>query len=147
MKAAYDAVMANAAKYNAKAKLNGALVPPMAPSGAEIMIGVTIDPLFGPLIVAGIGGVMVELLKDSALELTPITKLEAISMLGRLRSQKVLEGLRGTEAVDQKKLTDIIVRLSEFADDQKDLIAELDVNPLICAGSRIVAVNTLIVKK
>ncbi len=147
VKAAYDAVMANAAKYNAKAKINGVLVQPMAPSGAEIMVGATIDPQFGPLIVAGIGGVMVELLKDSALELAPVTKLEAHAMLGRLRSQKVLEGFRGAEPVDQEKLADIIVRLSEFADDQRALIAELDVNPLICAGSRIVAVDALIVKK
>jgi acetyl-CoA synthetase len=64
-----------------------------------------------------------------------------------LRSQKVLEGFRGAEPVDQEKLADIIVRLSEFADDQRALIAELDVNPLICAGSRIVAVDALIVKK
>jgi acyl-CoA synthetase (NDP forming) len=147
VKAAYDAVMANAGKYNARAKINGVLVQPMAPSGAEIMIGATIDPQFGPLIVAGIGGVMVELLKDSALELAPVTKLEARAMLGRLRSQKVLEGFRGAEPVDQEKLANIIVRLSEFADDQRELIAELDVNPLICAGSRIVAVDALIVKR
>ncbi len=147
VKATYETVMANAAKYNAKAKINGVLVQPMAPSGAEIMIGATIDPQFGPLIVAGIGGVMVELIKDSTLELAPVTKLEAQAMLARLKSRKVLEGFRGAEPVDREQLAEIIVRLAEFADDQKDLIAELDVNPLICAGSRILTVDALIVKK
>jgi len=147
VKAAYDAVMANAAKYNAKAKINGVLVQPMAPSGTEIMVGAKIDPAFGPLIVSGIGGVMVELLKDTQLELAPINKDEAKAMLAKLKSRALLTGFRGSEPVDQDKLADIIVRLSEFADDQQDLIAELDVNPLICAGSRIVAVDALIVKK
>jgi acetyl-CoA synthetase len=68
-------------------------------------------------------------------------------MLGKLKGQAALEGFRGAEPVDQDKLADIIVRLSEFTADQQDLIAELDVNPLICAGSRIVAVDALIVKK
>ena len=147
VKAAYDAVMANAAKYNAKAKINGVLVQPMVPTGTEIMVGATIDAQFGPLIVAGLGGVLVELLKDTALELAPISPREARALLGRLKSQKVLEGFRGAEPVDQDRLADIIARLSEFADDQKDIIAELDVNPLICAGNRIIAVDALIVRK
>ena len=68
-------------------------------------------------------------------------------MLKRLKGRKVLKGFRGSEPVDEAKLADVIVRLSEFAADQKELITELDVNPLICAGSRIVAVDALIVKK
>jgi acetate---CoA ligase (ADP-forming) len=147
IKAAYDALMANAKKYNADARLNGVLVQPMAPSGTEIMVGAKIDPLFGPLIVAGLGGILVELLKDTAVELAPINKAEARAMLGKLKGKAALEGFRGAEPVDQDQLADIIVRLSEFADDQKGLIAELDVNPLICAGNRIVAVDALIVKK
>jgi acetyl-CoA synthetase len=99
------------------------------------------------MIVAGFGGILVELLKDTASELAPVTTTEARAMLGRLRSQKLLKGFRGAEPVDEAKLADIIVRLSEFAADQKGRIAELDVNPLICAGSRIVAVDALIVKR
>jgi len=147
VKAAYDVVMANANKYNAKAKINGVLVQPMAPSGTEIMVGGKIDPAFGPLIVAGLGGVLVEVLKDTMLDLAPVTPGEARGMLDHLKSQAMLNGFRGAEAVDREKLADIIARLSEFMDDQKTLIAELDVNPLICAGSRIVAVDALIVKK
>ncbi len=147
VKAAYEAVMANAHKYKADAKINGVLVQPMVPSGTEIMVGGRIDPLFGPLIVAGLGGVLVELLKDTALELAPVTVHEARAMLVRLKGQTVLQGFRGAEPVDQDKLADIIVRLGEFLDDQKDLVAELDVNPLICAGQRILAVDALIIRK
>jgi acyl-CoA synthetase (NDP forming) len=160
VKSAYDAVMANANKALSKApggnggarpppvpRINGVLVQPMVPSGAEIVIGAKIDPLFGPLIVVGLGGVLVELLKDSAVELAPVTKDEAAAMLKRLKGRKLIEGFRGSEPVDEAKLAELIVRLSEFASDQKDRIAELDVNPLICAGSRLVAVDALIVKK
>jgi acyl-CoA synthetase (NDP forming) len=118
----------------------------MVPSGTEIMVGARVDPLFGPLIVVGLGGILVELLKDSAVELAPVTREEAAQMLKRLKGRKLLEGFRGSEPVDEAKLAELIVRLSEFAADQKDRIAELDVNPLICAGSRIVAVDALIVK-
>jgi acyl-CoA synthetase (NDP forming) len=147
VKAAYDAVMANAKQYKADAKINGVLVQPMVPSGTEIMVGGKIDPLFGPLIVAGLGGVLVELLKDTALELAPITKTEAQAMLGRLKGQAMLKGFRGAQPVDQPQLAEVIVRLAEFLDDQQSLIAELDVNPLICSGSRILAVDALIIKK
>jgi acyl-CoA synthetase (NDP forming) len=147
VKAAYDAVMANARKYKADAKLNGVLVQPMVPAGTEIMVGAKIDPLFGPLIVTGLGGILVELLKDTSLDLAPVTHAEARSMLARLKGKAALAGFRGSEPVHLDKLAEIIVRLSEFADDQKDLIAELDVNPLICSGGRVMAVDALIVRK
>jgi len=147
VKAAHEAVMANAYKVSPKPRINGVLVQPMVPSGTEIMVGAKVDPLFGPLIVAGLGGILVELLKDTAVELAPITRNEAKTMLGRLKGKAALEGFRGAEPVDQDKLAEVIVRLAEFADDQKDLIAELDVNPLICSGGRILAVDALIVKK
>ena len=147
VKAAYDIVLTNAKQYNPEAKINGVLVQPMVPPGTEIMVGAKIDPAFGPLIVAGLGGILVELMKDTAVELAPITQHEAKAMLGKLKGRAALEGFRGAEPVDQDKLAEVIVRLAEFADDQKDLIAELDVNPLICSGGRILAVDALIVKK
>jgi acyl-CoA synthetase (NDP forming) len=147
VKAAHDAVMANAYKYNAKARINGVLVQPMVPSGTEIMVGAKIDPLFGPMIITGLGGILVELLKDTAVELAPVTQHEAKAMLGRLKGQAMLSGFRGAEPVNQDKLAAVIVRLAEFIADQQGLVAELDVNPLICSGDRIVAVDALIVKK
>ena len=147
VKAAYDAVMTNANKVSPKPRLNGVLVQPMVPAGTEVMVGARIDPLFGPLIVAGLGGILVELMKDTSLDLAPITRREAKAMLTRLKGKSALTGFRGSEPVDLDKLAEIIVRLSEFADDQKDIIAELDVNPLICSGGHIMAVDALIVKK
>ncbi len=147
VKAAYDAVMSNANKVSPKPRINGVLVQPMVPTGTEIMVGGKIDPLFGPLIVTGLGGILVELMKDTTLDLAPVTRDEARAMLGKLKGKAMLTGFRGSEAVDQDRLADVIARLSEFMDDQKERIAELDVNPLICAGNRIIAVDALIVKK
>ncbi len=144
---AWAAVMANAVKHAPDARINGVLVQPMVSAGTEVMVGARIDPLFGPLIVCGLGGILVELLKDTALDLAPVTPHEARAMLGKLKGQAALTGFRGAEPVDQGRLADIIVRLSEFADDQKALIAELDVNPLICSGGQIRAVDALIVKQ
>ena len=143
---AYDAVMTNANKVSPRPLINGVLVQPMVPAGVEIMVGARIDPIFGPLIVVGLGGILVELLKDTALELAPITQREARAMLDRLKGHPLLTGFRGSDPVDLDTLADVIVRLSELADDQRDVITELDVNPLICAGNRVVAVDALIVR-
>lgn len=144
---AYDAVMANANKVKPAPRINGVLMQPMAAKGVEIMVGARIDPQFGPLIVAGLGGVLVELLKDTQVGLAPVTPAEARGMLGRLKGKAMLEGFRGAPAVDLDALAEVTARLSEFAADQAGIIDELDVNPLICAGTRIVAVDALIVKK
>jgi acyl-CoA synthetase (NDP forming) len=146
-KAAYAAVMKNACSYKADARINGVLVQPMVAAGTEVMVGARIDPLFGPLIVAGLGGILVELLKDTAVGLAPVTSREARAMLGRLKGRAALEGFRGSAPVDQDGLADVITRISEFADDQRELIAELDINPLICSGGRITAVDALMVRK
>jgi acyl-CoA synthetase (NDP forming) len=146
VRAAYDAVMNNTNKVTPQPKINGVLVQPMVPPGVEIMVGASIDAQFGPLIVVGLGGVFVELLRDTVLALAPVTLDEAHAMLRKLKGRPLLDGFRGGEAVDLEGLAGVIVRLSEFADDHKDVIAELDVNPLISAGSRIIAVDALIVR-
>jgi len=146
VQAAYADIMANAAKLSPAPKINGVLVQPMVPAGVEIMVGARIDPMFGPLVVVGLGGIFVELLKDTALELAPVTQREARDMLQRLKGKALFDGFRGAAAVDLDRLADVIVRLGELAADQQDRIAELDVNPLICAGDRVIAVDALIVR-
>ncbi|MES3000557.1 MAG: acetate--CoA ligase family protein [Pseudomonadota bacterium] len=106
----------------------------------------SIDPLFGPVIVVGLGGIMVELLKDTAIDLAPVAPWQARAMLERLKGSALLRGFRGSEPVDIDALADIVSRLSEFIADQREHVAELDVNPLICSGGKIVAVDALIVK-
>jgi acyl-CoA synthetase (NDP forming) len=141
----YAEVMANAAKVSPAPRINGVLVQPMVPQGVELVIGARNDPLFGPLIVVGLGGILVEVLQDSALSPAPVTAQQAGSMLRRLKGFKLLQGFRGMAAVDVNKLADIISSVSRFAADHQDRVAELDINPLICNGDRIVAVDALIV--
>ncbi|WP_255250132.1 acetate--CoA ligase family protein [Polaromonas sp. AET17H-212] len=145
VRSAYEAVMANAKGVSPPPKINGVLVQPMIPAGTEIMVGAKVDPLFGPLIVVGLGGILVELLKDTVLDLAPVNHDEALAMLGRLKGKAVLAGFRGSEPVNLDNLANIVCRLSELVADQKERISELDVNPLICSGERIIAVDALIV--
>jgi len=147
VRSAYAAVMANADKVSPRPRIIGVLVQPMVPQGVEVMVGARVDPLFGPIVVAGLGGILVELLKDTAVGLAPLTHGEALEKLNGLKGVAVLKGFRGSEPVDMDRLADLVGRISEFIADQKDVVAELDVNPLICAGGRILAVDALIVKR
>ena len=145
VRAAYDAVMAAADRVSPPPRINGVLVQPMVPQGVEMVVGARNDPLFGPLIVMGLGGILVEVLKDTALAPAPVTPAEALGLLRQLKGVKLLEGFRGMAAVDMQRLAEVISNVSLFAADHRDSVAELDVNPLICAGDRITAVDALIV--
>lgn len=142
--AAYETVMSNARRWKPDAKLNGVLVQAMAGAGTEVMVGARVDPIFGPLIVVGLGGILVELMRDTAVELAPVTHREAVGMLSRLKGSAVLQGFRGMPPVDRDRLADVIVRISELISDQRNVVSEIDVNPLICAGDRVLAVDALI---
>jgi acetate---CoA ligase (ADP-forming) len=145
VRAGYEAVMANAAKVSPPPRINGVLVQPMVPQGIEMVVGARNDPLFGPLIVVGLGGILVEVLKDTALSPAPVTPTEAEGLLRQLKGVKLLEGFRGMPGADIHRLARVISDVSRFAADHRDTVAELDVNPLICAGNRITAVDALIV--
>ncbi len=97
--------------------------------------------------VVGLGGILVELMKDTAIGLAPLTGHEARAMLDGLKGAAALRGFRGSEPVDLDRLAGIICRVAEFIADHRDTVAEIDVNPLICAGSKILAVDALIVKR
>ena len=116
------------------------------PRGVEVIVGGRVDPQFGPLIVVGLGGVLVEVLADTALAPAPIGPGEADALLRELRAFRLLEGYRGLPAADLNRLCEIVARASEFMADQRDVVGEFDINPLICAGSNITAVDALIVR-
>jgi acetyl-CoA synthetase len=118
----------------------------MIAGGVEIMMGARIDPVFGPLVLVGLGGILVELVKDRVVDLAPVGVTQARAMLTRLKGAALLQGFRGAPAVDLDRLAEIVARFSEFAADQRDLVEEVDVNPLICAGERILAVDALIAR-
>lgn len=144
VRAAYAAVTENAARAAPRARINGVLVQPMVPAGIEMVVGATRDPLFGPTVLVGLGGILVELLRDSAVALVPVGHAEARAMLGRLKGAKLLEGFRNLPAVDLDTLAGIVQRVSELAADHAGRIAEIDVNPVICNGTRQLAVDALI---
>ena len=147
LRAAYERIMANAAAHAPQAQIRGVLLQPMVSAGLEVVAGVRIDPGFGPLIVVGFGGVLVELLRDTAVDLAPINALEADRMLRGLSGSALFDGFRGAAAVDLARLADIVVRLSEFAADQNNNILEADINPIICAPQGMIAVDALIVRR
>jgi acyl-CoA synthetase (NDP forming) len=143
---AHAEVMAAARKVAADNEIRGVLVQPMA-EGVEIIVGARVDPLVGPLIVVGSGGVMVELMKDSVASLAPVSKAEAMAMLAALKGYPLLTGFRGSAPADIDAVAEAVARVSEFAADFAAQIEELDLNPLRCGAKRVIAVDGLITKK
>jgi len=131
------------------ARIDGVLVQPMAPPGREVILGVTRDATWGPLLMVGLGGVLVEALGDVALAPVPLDRAAAGAMLGRLKGAAILAPYRGAPAADTDALIDVIVRLSQFAADHADDIAEIDLNPVIvhAKGQGVSIVDALIVKQ
>jgi acyl-CoA synthetase (NDP forming) len=119
----------------------------MMPSGSvEVILGVLRDPDFGPVVVFGSGGILVELLKDSTLCLPPVTHAEALDMVHATRVATLLRGFRGKPPADVDALVDAIVRVSHLAADLGDLVAALDINPLMVLpkGQGVCAVDALV---
>jgi acyl-CoA synthetase (NDP forming) len=145
--AAYDRVTARAIAAAGAERLAGVLVQRMVPKGIETVVGGRIDKLFGPLVLVGFGGILVEILADTALMPAPVTAREARAMVDGLRGARLLDGVRGGAAVDRGRLADIVQRVSELIADHAEIIVEIDVNPLIAAPSGIVAVDALIIPR
>ena len=137
-------ILASATRYAPQAQIDGISVQQMAPSGLEIVLGVKNDRQFGPLIAAGLGGIMVELLDDTAVRLAPVGGETARAMLASLKGHALLTGFRGRPGVDIDALVDTICRLSELAHDLRDVIDQIDVNPVIVSAGGVIAADALI---
>jgi acyl-CoA synthetase (NDP forming) len=129
-RAAYDEIMANAARHAPGATLDGVLVQEMVRGGTEVILGISNDPLFGPAVMVGLGGVFAEVMRDVSFRLAPITLSEAHEMIRELRAFPILDGARGRPKADLEALAQALLQLSALALDLKDEIAELDINPL-----------------
>ena len=138
-------VLRNAAANEPDARVEGLLAQPMIPAGVEVMIGAKRDPLFGQVLITGLGGIFVELLKDYALSTVPVSPEGAAELLDKLKGGALLDGFRGGPSVDRAALAEVIARVSELLADQGALLEGVDINPIICNGSRIVAVDALLV--
>ncbi len=124
---------------------NGFLVQQMVKGGVELVVGIKRDPQCGPVLLVGLGGVLVEVLRDTALALAPVGKAEARRMLEGLKGFRLLQGYRGAPAADLDAVCDAIARISEFAADHADAVEEIDVNPLLARPDGAVALDALIV--
>ncbi|MGQ0751534.1 MAG: acetate--CoA ligase family protein [Betaproteobacteria bacterium] len=127
---AYDAVVANALAHKPGAKIDGVLVQEMVTGGVETIVGIVNDPLFGPALMFGLGGVFAEVLKDVAFRLAPVTPSIAREMIAEIKGHAVLAGARGRPPADIDALAEVLVRLSALALDLEAHLAELDINPL-----------------
>ena len=127
---AFKEIVENAKKYDKNAVIKGVLVVEMVKGGKEMIIGSKLEPGFGPVIMLGMGGIYVEILKDVTFRLAPVTEREADDMISSIKTQKLLKGVRGEKPSDIKKLSDCIQRLSQLVTDFKE-IKELDMNPVL----------------
>ncbi len=128
---AYRKVLANAKAAHPNAAIEGVLVQRMAPPGVEIILGITRDPVFGPMLMVGLGGIHVEVLRDVAFSPVPIGPDDALALLGELKGAALLDGVRGAPPADRAALSELIAALSCFAADHADQIDEIDLNPVI----------------
>jgi acetyl coenzyme A synthetase (ADP forming)-like protein len=143
-KAAYETILANAKSYKKDARIEGVQVQQMLKSGTEVIIGSITDASFGKLVAFGLGGILVEVLKDITFRLAPITKEEALKQIDSIKAHELLEGVRGGDAVDKKALADIIVRVAQLVTDFPEIV-ELDLNPVFATPRNAIAADVRIV--
>ena len=141
---AYEQIIGNAKKYKADAKIVGVQVQQMIKGGTEVIVGAMTDNSFGKLVAFGMGGVLVEVLKDVTFRLAPATREDAASMLDGIQAAEMLRGVRGGKPVSREALQDVIVRVSQLVTDFPE-ISELDLNPIFASENGAIAADVRIV--
>jgi len=140
----YATILANAKKYKADAKIEGIQVQQMLLGGQEVIIGAVTDGSFGKLVAFGLGGVLVEVLKDITFRLAPATKEDALSMLDGIQAHEMLKGVRGSDPANRDAIADIVVNVSQLITDFPE-ISEMDLNPVFATKSDAIAADVRIV--
>ena len=141
---AYQTIIENAKKYKADATILGVQVQQMIQGGQEVIIGAVTDPSFGKLVAFGLGGVLVEVLKDITFRLAPASKADALSMLDGIKAAEMLKGVRGSDPVNREALANLIVSVSDLVNDFPE-ISELDLNPVFASKNTAIAADVRIV--
>lgn len=144
---AYTQIIDSARGYAPLARIDGVLVTPMAKPGTELIMGVSKDPVFGPVVMVGTGGVFAEILQDVAVQVAPVSFDEARTMIRSLKLYPILDGARGKPKADVDAVAQALVVLSEFACRHEETVAEIDINPVLVypQGAGIIALDTLMV--
>jgi 4-hydroxybutyryl-CoA synthetase (ADP-forming) len=141
LRAAFKAILEGAKKYKSDARIKGVLVQEMVKGAKETILGASQDPTFGPVIMFGLGGIYVEVLKDVVFRIAPINEREAGQMVESIKTIKLLKGVRGERPSDLKAIADSLQRLSALVTDFPE-IKEFDINPLLVLeegkGARVV---------
>ncbi|MGP3982307.1 acetate--CoA ligase family protein [Streptomyces sp. KR80] len=144
VRTAFAAIVAGARAYDANARISGVQVQQLVPAGGrEVIVGAVTDPTFGKVVAFGLGGILVEVLKDITFRLAPATRDDALSMLDSIRAAEVLHGVRGGGAVDREALAGLVVRVSDLAADFPE-IAEVDLNPVFATADGAIAADVRI---
>ena len=141
---AYSEVMSSIKRKYPEAIIQGVSVQRMAPPGIEVIVGMSKDSQFGPVLMFGLGGVLVEVLKDVSFRIVPVTRRDAEEMVREIKGYPLLQGYRGQEAVDIPSLEELIVKVSQFIE-QNPRIKELDLNPVFAYKDRAIAVDARII--
>ena len=141
---AYDDIMKAITKAFPAAKIEGVSVQPMAKPGVEVIIGMSKDAQFGPVLMFGLGGIFVEILKDVSFRIVPLQKRDAVEMVREIKGFPLLQGYRGSEPVDIGNLENILLKVSEFVEKTPE-IKELDLNPIFAYKDGAVAVDARVI--
>jgi hypothetical protein len=147
VRAAYGQIMQAAATHAPAARLDGILVTPMAKDGIELIMGVSRDPVFGPVVMVGTGGIYAEILQDVAVQTAPISEDEAHAMIRSLKLFPILDGARGQPKADVPAAAQTLARLSQFACRYARNVAEIDMNPvrILPEGQGAVVLDALLI--
>ncbi len=141
---AYDDILKAIKKQYPEARIQGVAVQKMARPGVEVIIGVSKDAQFGPVIMFGLGGILVEILKDVSFRIVPLTQRDAREMIREIKGYPLLEGYRGQEPVDVVNLEELVLKVSNFVE-QNPEVEELDLNPIFAYSDGAVAVDARII--
>ena len=141
---AYDQILGAIRKKHPKAKIQGVAVQKMARPGVEVIIGMSKDDQFGPVLMFGLGGVLVEVLKDVSFRIVPLSRRDAAEMIREIKGHPLLEGYRGQQAVDIPRLEKLLLKVSDFVEKHPE-IRELDLNPVFAYSDGAIAVDARVI--
>ena len=144
VRTAYDDIIAAVSDRQPKARIEGVAVQAMARPGTEVIVGMSKDPQFGPVLMFGLGGIFVEVLKDVSFRIVPLEERDAREMIAEIKGRAVLDGVRGGEPADIGALASLLLQLSAFAEANPQ-VEELDLNPVFAYKDGCLAVDARIV--